>query len=223
MVDRGDARDMEQLVENYFNLIRFVVRRSGIVAVDDTAHEVLCRFVESGAFADYDPERVHQTPSGPRRARMSTYLVAFAQKTVRGLRDRERRVESREQPLGPAAERCSDGGIRESDSRMFADWVEAELAKIPDWGRCLTCWTAAVERHPNCCADPKPAYSLVRAWRWLREDFESTGSISQAALASRMRGPACPKGLSSTAAGGVLMARLRVELIRLGAVPGALA
>lgn len=101
----GAPADYAELYENYFGLMKNIVRRAGINAgdVEDVAAEILCKFMEKDALQWYDPNHVTDVGDKPktegprlRAPRFSNLLRTFTQLYVLQWLDKQRSLERRE-------------------------------------------------------------------------------------------------------------------------------
>lgn len=92
--------DYEDCYNRYIAYIKRTVAKNGIdwQEVDDVADEIYLRVMEKDLLAAYDPERVFQTESGPRKASFTAMLSSFVGKYCLNYKDRQE-VRRRREPV----------------------------------------------------------------------------------------------------------------------------
>lgn len=100
----GAPSSYEELHEHYRQFVENVVRKNGIIEIDveDVASEIITVFFKRGALAWYDPDKIHDTESGPKTAKFASFLGGFASLYLRHHRDKQRRRLYRETLCPPA-------------------------------------------------------------------------------------------------------------------------
>lgn len=128
-------KNYAEVYENYFPYVMAIVHRLGIPheEVEDTASEILCRFMELRSLEKFDPSRQMRaslTDETLVPAKFSAYLNAFVRLSVRGHRQKSVKLKDRES-LGSE---LGDVSI-EDDYQVFSDrfiqTLRDRLSSIP--------------------------------------------------------------------------------------------
>lgn len=98
MIVDDPADPLEELFLESYPTLRWIARRAGIAEEDleDATATLFLQFIEWGGLEKYDPYRMHDTGESPevpgdryRRAKLKTFMRAWAKKAVLSLRDRQ--------------------------------------------------------------------------------------------------------------------------------------
>jgi hypothetical protein len=145
---------LEALYYESYPTLRWVVRCAGIAEEDreDAAATLFLQFIEWGGLEKYDPYRMHDAGASPdipgdryRRAKLNTFMRAWAKKAVLSLRDkqevRHRRVPWRlDTPLTHTSE----------SEYMVTTWGEHEAYAVDPIDRVETQMTLQVAVTNTC-------------------------------------------------------------------------
>jgi hypothetical protein len=86
MDQNGCPADYEDLVRNYYSMARSIVAKYPGVRpedVEDLTQDMMLKFIAKDALSWYDPNKVFETPSGPRTARFATLFRSVIRKYLR--------------------------------------------------------------------------------------------------------------------------------------------
>lgn len=117
-------KDYEQLFLDYFSYACSLVRKLGIRSdkVEDTASEILIRFMERDFLPKFDPGVERQHRGVTYRTSFQKFFAVFVEHYVRGIRDREKRLRHREHLI------CDMPVPRGNDATQM--WIEVHGAPV---------------------------------------------------------------------------------------------
>jgi DNA-directed RNA polymerase specialized sigma24 family protein len=100
MPPKEAPKDYAEMYTNYFGYIRSLCVKYGIdyEDVNDVAQDLICRIIDRDLLGDYDPDRVFQTASGPKKATFTAMLTTFVSRSLLNYRDKQG-VRRRREPV----------------------------------------------------------------------------------------------------------------------------